>query len=125
MCSPTSLDPRIGVPGKEERSNRGFALIASLMALWILMALGVLVFTVTTQDVRISSRSVGEKKAFSAAESGVGWLTENFNPADLSANRVTGPKVIDENNRSLIDTASTFTIAAPTPPLSGPATLPY
>ena len=103
--------------------EKGFALIAALMGVWILTAIGVLVFTVTTQDVRISSRTVGEKKAFSAAESGIGWLNQNFNPATLSAAAVSN-KVIDEQNPTLIDPYSTFTVSTPTVPTSGPAALP-
>ena len=53
----------------------GFAIIAALLAIWILAAVGVLIFTVSTQDIRISGRMLGEKKAFSAAEAGVQVLT--------------------------------------------------
>ena len=82
MCSIKS-GKIFGFRGGHGQAEKGFALIASLLALWILAALGILVFTVTTQDVRISSKTVGEKKAFLAAESGVSWLTQNFNPANL------------------------------------------
>ena len=58
--------------------KRGFALVAALMAIWILTAMGVLVFTVSTQDLRVSTRLLGEKRAFSAAETGLHWLTQNF-----------------------------------------------
>ena len=51
-----------------ERQKRGFALIAALMAAGILTASGISVFTVSTQDVRISSRILGERKALLAAE---------------------------------------------------------
>ncbi len=49
-------------------NNQGFALIASLMALLILTAVGVLVFTLSTQDIRVSMRIVSEKKAFNTAQ---------------------------------------------------------
>ncbi len=49
-------------------NNQGFAIIASLMALLILTAVGALVFTLSTQDIRVSMRVVGEKKAFSTAQ---------------------------------------------------------
>lgn len=68
----------------------GFALVAALLAIWLLTALGMLVFAVTTQDIRASSRTVGEWKAFSAAESGVNWLTQNFDPANPSNSAVSG-----------------------------------
>ncbi|MCJ7496360.1 MAG: hypothetical protein MUP68_19320, partial [Deltaproteobacteria bacterium] len=69
---------------KDQRKN-GFALIAALMAIWILTAVGILVFTISTQDIRISGRLVGEKKAFSAVETGIHALTLILNPADLPA----------------------------------------
>lgn len=61
----------------------GFALVAALMAIWILTAVGILVFTVSTQDLRISTRLVGEKRAFSALESGINALTREFDYDDL------------------------------------------
>ncbi len=110
-----------GESGKVRKglAEKGFALIAALMAVWILTALGVLVFTLTTQDIRISSRTVGERKAFSAAESGISVLTQNFNPANLNASAVTDV-VVD----AATDPGSKYTISAPTAPTSGPATLP-
>jgi Tfp pilus assembly protein PilX len=62
------------------RSSNGFALIAALLAILILTAVGSLAFVVSTQDVRTSSRLVGEKKAFFAAEGGIPWLLGNFDP---------------------------------------------
>jgi len=104
------------------QAEKGFALIASLLALWILAALAILVFTITTQDVRISSRTVGEKKAFLAAESGVSWLAQNFNPATVSNNApYNTPQLIDA---SASDPNSRFTVTPPTAPTSGPSALP-
>lgn len=68
----------------ERREDSGFALIAALLTVWILTAVGMLVFTVTTQDVRISSRLVGEKKAFFATEAGVHRLVHGFDPLQLT-----------------------------------------
>ena len=104
------------------QAEKGFALIASLLALWILAALGILVFTVTTQDVRISSKTVGEKKAFLAAESGVSWLAQNFNPATVSGNpSYNSDQLIDA---SASDPNSKFRVTPPAAPTSGPSTLP-
>ncbi len=61
------------------RDEKGFALITALLALVLITALGLLVFTVTTRDIRIASRSMGEKKAFSAAESGINDLLSRAN----------------------------------------------
>jgi hypothetical protein len=127
MCSIKS--GRIfGFRGDHRRAEKGFALIASLLALWILAALGILVFTVTTQDVRISSKTVGEKKAFLAAESGIGWLMQNFDPANLGASAVNNKHVdygsATPPSQSLIDQNTNFSVIQPQPPNSGPAALP-
>jgi hypothetical protein len=68
-----------GEPGE------GFALVAALLVILILNAMGLLVFSLSTQDIRISSRMVGEKKAFSSAEAGIHWITQNFDPDNLAA----------------------------------------
>jgi hypothetical protein len=104
---------------KSQKKN-GFALIAALMAIWILTAVGILVFTISTQDIRISGRLVGEKKAFSAAEAGVHRLSQTLDPANLSASAVSN-QVVDSTN----DPASLYTIGTPTlPPPSRPSSLP-
>jgi hypothetical protein len=119
-----------GEPGRTRkgRAEKGFALIATLMAVLVLAALGILVFTVTTQDIRISSRTIGEKKAFLAAESGIGWLVQNFNPASLSASATTGSPVNYGSTTTipsnLIDPHTLFSVTTPQPPTSGPAALP-
>jgi Tfp pilus assembly protein PilX len=104
-------------------AEKGFALIATLMAMWILAALGVLVFTVTTQDVRVSSKTVGEKKAFLTAESGIGWTLQNFNPGNLPATAVSN-KAVDASRPTLTDPKSVFDVSTPASPKSGPASLP-
>jgi len=76
------LDFRRGEMVFGRKMEEGFALIAALLAIWMLTALGMFVFSVTTQDIRVSSRTLGERKAFSAAESGISWLTQNFDPAN-------------------------------------------
>jgi Tfp pilus assembly protein PilX len=101
------------------RGNGGFALIASILALFILMGLGLLVFTVSTRDVRISSRVVGEKKAFCAAEAGIHALTNGFDPENLAGSAVTSVQV-DPNN----DPDSRYTTGTPSRPTTGPTTIP-
>jgi Tfp pilus assembly protein PilX len=98
-----------------ENSQKGFALIAAILALMILLAVGVLVFTVTNQDIRISSRIVGEKKAFMSAEAGIHNLMQGFAPDDLSAS-VKTDYLVDPN-----DATSKFSVTAPQAPTSGPA----
>ena len=98
----------------------GFALIAALLAVWILTAMGLLVFTVTTQDVRISSRMVGEKKAFFSSEAGVHKLIQVFNPLKLNDTTNYNIDVVVDSK----DTASQFRIAPPAVPTRGPAAIP-
>ena len=105
------------------RKESGFALIAALLSIWILTAMGLLVFTVTTQDVRISSRMVGEKKAFYSTEAGVHKLVEVFNPLDLNdTDNYNKDVVVDPDNDK--DGASQFRIATPAVPTKGPAAIP-
>ena len=68
-----------------QKSEGGFVLIAALMAVMILMAVGFLALTVTSQDILISSRLVGERKALSAAEAGAQQLCVSLNIAAPSA----------------------------------------
>lgn len=103
---------------KEKES--GFALIAALLSIWILTAVGVLVFTVTTQDVRISSRMVGEKKAFLATEAGVHQLTSGFDPLNLSdTTKYNLSFPVDTG----MDPATLYRIGTPTIPTRGPASI--
>jgi hypothetical protein len=102
----------------EQDKEKGFALIAALLTIWILTALGMLVFTVTTQDVRISSRMVGEKKAFYATEAGVHTLTQGFDPLNLA---VAAKSDVQVDSR---DPSSRYTIGTPSVPTRGPAAIP-
>ncbi len=100
-------------------SQKGFALIAAIMAMMVLTAVGLLAFVLSTQDIRISSRLVGEKKAFSAVEAGIHRFTLTFDPVNLNASVVNNVQV-DPGN----DPTSQYSIGLPTAPTSGPASLP-
>jgi len=100
-------------------SENGFALIAALMGILILTAMGILVFTISTQDIRISSRLIGEKKAFSATEVGIHQFMLSFDPANLDASAVSNVPV-DLTN----DPDSRYTVGTPFRPTAGPAALP-
>ncbi|KAF0185814.1 MAG: hypothetical protein FD164_75 [Nitrospirae bacterium] len=100
-------------------NERGFALVGALMVLVLLLAVSSIVFFVSTKDMRISTRIAGEKKAFSAAEAGIGELKRFIDNSkrgstDLLATRAlidnftTGSTQVNAAN----DPAATFTVAA-------------
>ena len=103
--------------------NKGFAIIAALLAILVLTAVGALVFTITTKDVRVSMRVVGEKKAFSAAQAGIHDLVRNSNAnAGIIANYTPSEVQVDPS----ADPETIFTIVnsniagvPPSIPMSG------
>ncbi|MCX5856006.1 MAG: hypothetical protein NTZ24_15795 [Deltaproteobacteria bacterium] len=105
--------------GQNVTSEKGFALVAALLACLILLALGMLVIHLSTQDLRISAKSVGEKKAMSAAETGIHQLIRNFDPQNLPASAQSNIAVDAVNAPG-----DFYTIGAPAVPSVGPAFLP-
>jgi Tfp pilus assembly protein PilX len=97
------------------KRQNGFSLVIALLAILILMALGFLAISVTTSDLQITTRIVGEKKALVAAEAGIQLLTQNFSPANIMS---TSGQV------DLMDSTSTYSVTAPINVNSGPAYLP-
>jgi hypothetical protein len=65
---------------KNIKSQKGFILLVAIIACAILAALGVLVISLSTGDLRTSVSTVGEKKALGAVESGYHILTQTFDP---------------------------------------------
>ena len=93
---------------KNSLSNeRGFVLVASLLAILILTAVGILVFTVTTQDIRVVAKVIGEKKAFAAAEAGIHRMLRDFDPFELKESK-------DVQVDPDVDPYTLFTIYKPT-----------
>lgn len=99
------------------RKPEGFALITAIMAIMILLALGYLAINVTTADLRISSRVVGEKKALSAAETGIHRLMQNFDPGVSAA-------VTDVPVDTATDPTSVYSYGNASIPTFGPAVRP-
>jgi hypothetical protein len=89
----------------KKNSEAGFALIAAIMACLILLALGMLVISLSTQDIRVSVKIVGEKRALAAADTGINDLSQVFDPQ----NPVLIPQTV---NRA--DGVSSYTINYPT-----------
>ncbi len=83
----------------QKNSERGFALVVALIACMILIALGALIMTLSTGDIKTSSQILGQKRAMIAAEKGVQRLIQQYNfdnipnamqttlPADLAVDQ--------------------------------------
>ena len=99
--------------------GKGFALVTAILAIMILMALGFLALSVTTGDLKITTRVVGEKKALIAAETGIHRLMQNFDPMNL-----TGAQVNNAQVNAAADPNSRYTISSVGRPASGPDALP-
>ncbi len=100
-------------------TERGFALISAIIACTILFALATLIILISTRDLRVSARSVGNKKALIAAEAGINQMLQNFDRDNWIAN---------QRNRMAVegggDPGSVYSVATPTLPAQGPAFLP-
>jgi Tfp pilus assembly protein PilX len=104
-------------------NEKGFALVAALIASLILLAVGMLVINMSAGDLISSSMSVGNKKAFSAVESGVYRFAENFtiDPATwTTANgyyncpaNFTAANITTWQTASTVDTNTQFVICTP------------
>jgi hypothetical protein len=101
-------------------NEKGFALMAAIIACLILLAVGMLVINLTTGDLRSSSATVGDKKALAATESGIHRLIQDFNPpaalayatADCAANPNWQP--ISSGDSAGIDANTQYAVCAPT-----------
>ena len=89
------------------------------MACVILFALAILIINLSTSDLRVSSKSVGQKKALSAAETVIHRMIQNFNPQNLALSAVPSVQVDPTN-----DSTSVYTIYTPATPTAGPLFLP-
>jgi hypothetical protein len=68
-----------------QKSEGGFIFLAAIMGVMILMAVGFFALTITGQDITISSRLVGERKALSAAEACVHYVCAQLDPSTLTS----------------------------------------
>ena len=99
--------------------QRGFVLVAALLANLILLAVGIIALILSTQDIRVSMKVVGDKKALSAAESGIHVLMTTFNPENLASVAVSNVQT-----NATVDPDTRYTIGTPSPPTTGPAMIP-
>jgi len=102
------------------KSEKGFALVAAILACLILLALAMLVIQLSTQDLRISARTVGEKKSMTAAETGIHNLIQNFDLQICLHLRLQAPSPLMPSNAP----GDFYTISNPYLPATGPAFLP-
>jgi hypothetical protein len=95
---------------KRFSAEKGFALVTALMACAILFALAMLILQLSTGDLQVSSKNVGDKKAAIAAAAGVQQVLSRFDPENP-------PSATNDN-------PSSYSFATPAPPTSGPAFAP-
>lgn len=96
---------------KRPSSEQGFALVTALMACVILFALAMLILQLSTGDLQVSARNLGDKKASIAAEAGLQQVLTSYNP-ESPPSATNAP--VDATN----DPTSVYSFAAPTPPPS-------
>lgn len=84
---------------KAAKSEKGFVFLVALMAIVVLIAIGFFALTTVSEDLMISFRLTGERKAFSAAESGAYAAAANIavydtlpSPADKNTILYTFPQ---------------------------------
>jgi hypothetical protein len=100
------------------RKEEGFALVAAILANLILLAVGIIAINLSTQDLRISMKVVGDKKAMSAAEAATHWAMINLNPDNLGAIAKADRPLTELNGE--MEPRSRITIAQPRPSTAGP-----
>jgi Tfp pilus assembly protein PilX len=108
---------------KRKSSEKGFALATALMACAILFALAMLIIQLSTGDLKVSVKNVGDKKAMIAAESGIHRLVQDFSSdstAWTAANNyttnctATTPAYIWQTIASGVDANTKYAVCAPT-----------
>ena len=104
-------------------NEKGFALVAAIIASLILMAIGILVINMSTGDLRASVATVGDKKSLAATESGIHRVMQDFSPDSANwttANNYTTncaaatPTYIWRSIAGGTDTNTQFAVCAPT-----------
>jgi hypothetical protein len=73
---------------KAAKSEEGFVFLLALMGIFVLVAIGFLALSTISEELMISSRLVGERKAYSAAETGVYAVCANDTFANITKTAV-------------------------------------
>jgi hypothetical protein len=106
------------------RNEKGFALLAAIIASLILLAVALLIINMSVGDLKASSMTVGNKKALVATESGIHQLIKDFSTDPTTwttANNYTTDCVTNPTNPTYIwrsipggtDTNTKFAICTP------------
>lgn len=102
------------------KGEKGFALVAAIIACVILTALALLVISMSTGDLKTSSQVLGNKRAFLATESAIHQLTQTFDPAASNLGLGSGWQYIDTTNDPGSQYRYTSSATAPLTPLALP-----
>jgi hypothetical protein len=106
------MDSPIKIFDYRQKSENGFVLIAAIMAVMIILAVSFFILTTSTQDIRISSRLVGERKALSAAEAGLEAIYASAVPLDvLVTTPYAGIQIDPVNDPSVTYSATTSVLS--------------
>ena len=97
---------------RTSNSERGFVLIVALMAILILTAIGFFALTMISGDLMISYRLTGDRKAYSAAESGVHSLLASPNSISYLLNNTPSTLCIQVDPTN--DPSTCYTVSATT-----------
>jgi hypothetical protein len=104
-----------------QKSEKGFVLIAAIMAVMIMLAVSFFILTTSTQDIRISARLVGERKALSAAEAGaMAVYASAFDLPTMAANNSNTPILVDPINDPSTSYIVHTTLNTTIPPIQTP-----
>jgi len=102
-------------------NEKGFVLLAAIIASLILLAVGMLVIYMSTGDLRTSSVTVGDKKALAATESGISRLIQDFNTPAFNYGTncsTTSPdynyKTISSGASAGVDSHTKYAVCTPT-----------
>jgi hypothetical protein len=104
------------------KREEGFALVAAILACLILLAVGLVAYFMTTQDSRTSLRTMGDKKAMMATESGIHRIITYFDASNVSpqifdAAQTSWPVCLQVN--AAADPSSQYCFGQPVRPPSG------
>jgi hypothetical protein len=73
---------------KKAQSEGGFVFLVALLGIFILIAIGFFALSTISEEMMISSKLVGARKAYSAAEAGVHAVCSNSNFVAVASTQV-------------------------------------